>query len=115
MRMVDNGEAGDRIIAVAADDVSVNHISAIEELPAHFYSGLKHFFEEYKRLENKSVIVEELQNGETAKAIIKTAINDYTKTFGGVSYELSENTYRCRRQRIFINGSEKRPGTGAPA
>lgn len=82
MRMIDADEADDKIIAVAADDVSVNHIEAIEELPTHFHSELKHFFEEYKKLENKTVLVEKFQDKETAKAIIRTAIDDYQKEFG---------------------------------
>jgi inorganic pyrophosphatase len=79
MRMIDTGLSDDKIIAVAADDVSVNHIEAIEELPAHFHLELKHFFEEYKKLENKTVLVENFQDKPTAKAIIKTAIDDYKK------------------------------------
>lgn len=83
MRMIDAGEADDKVIAVAADDVSVSHIEAIDELPVHFHSELKHFFEEYKKLENKTVLVEKFQDKEIAKAIIKTAIDDYRKEFGG--------------------------------
>ena len=51
-RMIDNGEADDKIIAVAAHDPSINYINNIEELPKHFFEELRHFFEEYKRLEN---------------------------------------------------------------
>jgi inorganic pyrophosphatase len=43
MRMVDGGEADDKIIAVAEGDTSVNHINDISELPAHFISELKSF------------------------------------------------------------------------
>lgn len=82
MRMIDNNEADDKIIAVAADDVSVNHIRAIEELPVHFHSELKHFFEEYKKLEKKTVLVEKFQDADTANAIIEQAIEDYRKEFG---------------------------------
>jgi inorganic pyrophosphatase len=81
MRMIDAGEADDKIIAVAADDVSVNHLNAIVELPVHFHSELKHFFEEYKKLENKTVLVEKFQDKQTAKQIIQTAISDYQKEF----------------------------------
>jgi len=81
MRMIDNNEADDKIIAVCADDVSVNHVNDIQELPPYFHYELKHFFEEYKRLENKVVLVEDFQNAETAKQIILRAIQDYRKTF----------------------------------
>ena len=82
MRMIDAGEGDDKIIAVAADDVSVNHIDDIKQLPEHFNSELRHFFEEYKKLENKTVLVEDFQDREMAKKIIDTAVQDYRKEFG---------------------------------
>jgi inorganic pyrophosphatase len=81
MRMVDSGEADDKIIAVASGDPSVNHINDIKELPNHFISELRHFFEQYKTLENKSVVVEDFQNSTVAKQIIHQAIIDYKVKF----------------------------------
>ncbi len=81
MRMIDNNEADDKIIAVAQNDMSVNHINDISELPAHFILQLRNFFEDYKKLENKAVKVEEFQDAETAKQIIQQAIADYEKEF----------------------------------
>jgi len=81
MRMLDGGEADDKIIAVAAHDKSVNHINDISELPEHFISEIRNFFEDYKKLENKTVVVEEFQNAETAKHILHQAIADYNSKF----------------------------------
>ncbi|RBL91607.1 inorganic pyrophosphatase [Chitinophaga flava] len=81
MQMVDGGEADDKIIAVAANDMSVNHINDISELPPHFIDEMRHFFEEYKRLEKKSVTVEEFQNKEKAEQIIIKSFEDYRKIF----------------------------------
>jgi len=50
MRMIDGGEADDKIIAVSPDDMSVSHIENIEELPPHALRELKAFFEDYKKL-----------------------------------------------------------------
>lgn len=77
MRMLDNNELDDKIIAVANNDMSVAHYNDISELPEHFLKEMRQFFEEYKTLENKSVSVEEFQNVETAKKIIKQSIEDY--------------------------------------
>ena len=82
MRMIDSGEGDDKIIAVAADDMSVNHVETVTQLREHFNSELRHFFEEYKRLENKTVLVEDFQDVEIAKEIIVKAIDDYQKTYG---------------------------------
>ncbi|SFE86146.1 inorganic diphosphatase [Thermoflexibacter ruber] len=77
MRMLDNGEADDKIIAVANSDVSVNHINDISELPPHTIQELKNFFEDYKKLENKSVVVEHFLNKEIAYQIVEQAVIDY--------------------------------------
>ena len=82
MRMVDNGEADDKIIAVAEGDTSVNHINDILDLPKHFISELRSFFEDYKKLEKKQVVVEEFQSRELALEILRQAIKDYEGKFG---------------------------------
>jgi inorganic pyrophosphatase len=77
MRMLDQGEADDKLIAVCAQDMSVNHIRDISELPPHFIEELRHFFEEYKKLEQKVVKIEEFQGERLAKKILGHAIKDY--------------------------------------
>lgn len=81
MRMLDEGEMDDKIIAVAVNDMSVNHINDIDELPPHWTKELRSFFEDYKKLENKSVIVEEFQSKEIAQQVIEQSIIDYKKKF----------------------------------
>ncbi len=81
MRMLDNGEADDKIIAVAAGDMSVAHLNDIADLPEHVGNEVMQFFREYKRLENKTVVVDALQDAATAKQIIAKAITDYRAAF----------------------------------
>ena len=81
MRMVDSGEGDDKIIAVAADDVGVSHIETIADLPAHFSSELRQFFEEYKKLEKKTVLVENFGDLAEARRILESAIELYGSTF----------------------------------
>lgn len=82
MRMIDNNEGDDKIIAVAAEDASVNHMNDIEDLSKNVHSELKNFFEEYKKLENKTVLVEDFQNAEMAKKIITQSIANYNLKYG---------------------------------
>ncbi|HEX6913873.1 MAG TPA: inorganic diphosphatase [Chitinophagaceae bacterium] len=81
MQMIDSGDADDKIIAVAANDPSVNHYNNIEELQKHFFDELRHFFEEYKKLENKNVVVEEFGDKATALKIVAEAVDFYKETF----------------------------------
>lgn len=81
MRMLDGGELDDKIIAVASNDMSVNHINDIDELPPHFVKELQTFFEDYKKLEHKTVVVEEFQNKATAQEILLQSIEDYKRKF----------------------------------
>lgn len=82
MQMIDNGDSDDKIIAVAAHDPGVNHYTNIEQLPQHFFDELRHFFEEYKKLENKMVVVEEFGDKAKALQVVEDAIRFYKDTFG---------------------------------
>lgn len=79
MRMMDEGEMDDKIIAVAVNDMSVSHIEDVSELPPHSIKELRSFFEDYKKLENKEVIVEDFQGKEVAIEVIKQSVIDYKK------------------------------------
>ncbi len=81
MQMMDGGEADDKIIAVAAHDPSINYYNNMEELPKHFFSEMRHFFEEYKTLENKSVKVEEFGDKAKALQIVTDAMALYKSIF----------------------------------
>jgi len=81
MRMVDQGEADDKIIAVALNDMSVNYISDIDQLPPHYIKELQRFFEDYKKLEKKEVVVEQFQDRLQAMRIIEEAVELYNNTF----------------------------------
>ncbi len=81
MQMIDNNEEDDKIIAVAKNDMSVNYINDIAELPPHTLIEIRRFFEDYKKLENKEVIVENFLGREEAYDIIKRSIELYNTTF----------------------------------
>lgn len=81
MQMIDSGEMDDKIIAVASNDPSVNHINNVEDLPPHFLNELKHYFEEYKVLENKKVEIDNFQDKATALKIVEDALRFYKDTY----------------------------------
>jgi inorganic pyrophosphatase len=77
MEMVDGNERDDKIIAVAEHDMSVNYLNDLSELPPHTLVELKRFFEDYKMLEHKDVIVEQFLSREKAYSIVMESINLY--------------------------------------
>lgn len=81
MQMIDTGDRDDKIIAVATNDPSVNHITEIDELPPHFINELRNYFEQYKVLENKQVQIDAFQSKEEAYEIIKDSIELYKQKF----------------------------------
>jgi len=85
LRISDSGDLDDKIIAVAENDMSVDHLNDISELPEHFFKELKNFFEDYKKLEDSSVEVEDFQNAEVAKEIIKQNMEDYKQYIAQLS------------------------------
>jgi inorganic pyrophosphatase len=77
MEMFDGEERDDKIIGIARNDMSVNYINNISELPPHTLVELKRFFEDYKKLEHKEVNVEQFMEKEKAFEIIKESLNLY--------------------------------------
>lgn len=77
MKMVDQGEADDKIIAVHANDPEYSFYNSIDDLPPHRMLEVKRFFEDYKILENKAVQVEHFYGPAEAKRIIQEAIDLY--------------------------------------
>ena len=81
MKMIDQGQADDKIIAVHFDDQEYRHYESIDQLPPHRLAQLKRFFEDYKILENKKVSVGGFHGPADAIAVIEQAIADYSKKF----------------------------------
>ena len=81
MQMIDTGLIDDKIIAVAVKDPGVNYITCLEEVPKHFFSVLKNYFEQYKVLENKMVEINDFQDKEDAFRVINESIEYYNEKF----------------------------------
>jgi inorganic pyrophosphatase len=84
MRMLDNGEADDKIVAVSNGDPSMNHYNDISELPMHIVSEIMSFFEDYKKLENKAVVVERMFSKDVSAQILEDAFKMYKDNYGSL-------------------------------
>jgi inorganic pyrophosphatase len=81
MKMLDQGEADDKIIAVHADDPEYAPYDSIRQLPPHRILEIRRFFEDYKVLENKTVKVEDFFDRDEALKVIDAAIRFYAESF----------------------------------
>jgi inorganic pyrophosphatase len=81
MKMIDCGEADDKIIAIHEDDPEYNGYRNISELPPHILKILKRFFEDYKVLEKKQVTIESFLGPDEAKKLIEEARVAYNNKF----------------------------------
>ena len=89
-RMIDGGEADDKIIAVLKDDQAYGHIKNIEEVPSKIIDRVKHFFLTYKENPNndgsdKNVEITHTYGREEALEVIKLSNEDYIDVYGDVN------------------------------
>jgi len=83
-RMIDKGEADDKIIAVLKQDEIYGHLTAVQDCPATLIDRLKHYFLTYKNMpgqENKAVEITHTYGAIEAHEVIRRSIKDYNKKF----------------------------------
>ena len=79
MRMRDEKGIDDKIVAVSVHDPAFSGFTDKAQLPPHLLRGLRRFFEDYKVLEHKQVVVEDLLGPDEAIRIIKDALELYRR------------------------------------
>lgn len=81
LRMIDNNEEDEKIIAIAKHDPFLNTYKDISEIPAQVSAEIKHFFEVYKQLEGKQTTVDKIMEREEAEQIIEKCMENYKEKF----------------------------------
>ena len=85
MRMRDEKGVDDKIVAVSVRDPAFADYRDQAELPPHVLREVRRFFEDYKALEQKQVIVEDLLGPDNAVRIIREALDGYRRLRRGKS------------------------------
>jgi len=85
IRMIDTGEADDKIIAVLVGDPVFSEVDDLDDVPKAIVDRLVHYFLTYKVLpgEDGKVSIPEVYDKTHASAVIEAAMADYAETFGG--------------------------------
>ncbi len=81
----DNGAMDEKIIAIPETDPNYNSYKSINDLPAHVFDEMRHFFSVYKQLENKHTSVDVVSDRQDAIEIIQKCMNCYKQNL----YELT--------------------------
>jgi inorganic pyrophosphatase len=83
MKLTDRQEADHKVIAVPVNDPEYDSYQQTRDLPPHRLAVLKRFFEDYKALEKKRVVVEDILPPEKALQLIEQCLIAYRKQFRG--------------------------------
>lgn len=82
--MMEDREKPDRkIIGVASQDLTLQHIRKFSDLPNSFFEELRHFFEQYTVLENKKVHITGFEHEASAYQVIEDCLKRYQEHFPG--------------------------------
>ncbi len=91
LRMIDDNEADDKIIAVLKGDEVYGHMRDVSELPPGVVNRLRHYFLTYKQLPgepSKTEITDVFGRAEALEVILASQV-DYQKAFGNLEEALS--------------------------
>jgi len=82
IRMIDDDEKDDKLIAVYDNDPRYAEFREIKDVPKHTLKELKHFFERYKELQGKHVKVLEILDKDAAWKDVEIAQKMYNAKYG---------------------------------
>jgi inorganic pyrophosphatase len=81
MHMRDEKGVDDKLLAVAISDPAFADYHHFGELPKHVIREMRRFFQDYKALEGKEVVVDEPLGPDEALRVLHAALADYRKRF----------------------------------
>ena len=93
LRLLDHGEADDKIIAVLNNDAAFGHFNEISDCPSGLIERLTHYFLSYKQLPNdapRELEVTHVYSRDEAHEVINLSFADYRETFGNPETRIDE-------------------------
>jgi inorganic pyrophosphatase len=94
LRMIDNGEVDDKIIAVLPGDAVYGHVQDLAELGKTVVDRLEHYFLTYKLEPHsekpKTVQIAEIYGREESEVVLQACAADYQEKFGDPAERMTE-------------------------
>lgn len=81
MKMIDGGDADDKVIAVPVDDPRWINVQDLSDINPHVLKEMEHFYSTYKKIQNKEVKVTGFEKKDAAQKAIKRSQELYKKEF----------------------------------
>lgn len=81
MDMIDSGESDAKILAVPIGDPRFGHVQDLKDVNPHFIKEVTHFYENYKKLQNKVVTIPTVRDAKAAKEVVLEGVELYKKEF----------------------------------
>lgn len=82
MEMTDGGERDDKVVAVPVDDPRFDDINDLKDINKHFVKEMTHFFETYKKIQNKEVSIGTWHGQDEAMKAFEKSREMYEKSKG---------------------------------
>lgn len=104
-RMIDGGEADDKIIAVLKGDEVYNQWNDISDCPDNIIDRLKHYFLTYKDIPGqggKNCEIAAIYGKEEAHQVIKKSQEDYVSNFGDIESNMSSSVIEALQNNQII-------------
>jgi len=91
-RLIDRGEADDKIIAVLSGDAAFDSVRKISEIPESMIDRLRHYFLTYRgfpggQKELGPIEITDMYGREVALNVIRESMRDYEEQFGWIKAE----------------------------
>jgi len=93
-RMIDDGEADDKIIAVLKGDEVYQEWKDVGDVPQRIMDRLEHYFLTYKNIPGKSkakVEITHTYGKEEALEVVKRSIDDYNRLYGNIDDKIAKS------------------------
>ena len=98
LRMIDGGEADDKIIAVMKDDAVYGSWEDFTDMPDSLKNRIMHYFLTYKQQpgeKESKVSIPEVYGRETAHEVILASLHDYEEKYSHLRELLTETIFKA--------------------